>query len=144
MLLVILFPISFCYVYISLYWCTDGISVCYYLHCCIFNPESEYSTLSCLLWTLVVWYLATVAHNLCRAFYYVSQTYRITSFCTASAWALCLGYNANLVRDACKHTRLQLAQMSKVQCFPKLHCKERLVCHQEGLDTIQVAQKNEQ
>ena len=36
-LLVILFPIS-------LYWCTDGINVCYYLHHRIFNPESEYST----------------------------------------------------------------------------------------------------
>ena len=35
--------------------------------------------LSCLLWTLAVWYLATVARNLCRAFYYVPQTYHITS-----------------------------------------------------------------
>ena len=43
LLLVILFPISPCYVCISLYWCTDSISVCYYLHRCIFNPESKYS-----------------------------------------------------------------------------------------------------
>ena len=34
--------------------------------------------LSCLLQTLVVWYLATVARNLHRAFYYIPQTYRIT------------------------------------------------------------------
>ena len=96
LLLVVLFPISFCCVCISLYWCTDGISICYYLHCCIFNPESKYSTpqlltsdsrysylshtqyTSCLLWTLAVWSLATVACNLHRVFYYIPQTYHIT------------------------------------------------------------------
>ena len=44
MLLVVLFPISFCSPSILFYWCPDGITVYHYLLCHVFNPESEYST----------------------------------------------------------------------------------------------------
>ena len=119
----VLFPISFHCVCISLYWCTDGISVCYYLHRRIFNLESKYSTPQLLTsdsrYSLLVSYsiytkLLTLDSSCLISCHSCMQPSQSVLLCSTD-----LPYNAHSPRSIHALSLQSLFSTPKIYCFFK-------------------------